>query len=265
MLVALYKLRQVGNMLHRDVSSGNLMYRKVDGQFEVVLNDYDHAITLEPVQNTTHEVTGTWVFMAFDLVNTWPGEMIQHLVRFDIESAFYVFIWDSFMRIGQFPSILQGWREKPGSKHEVSLKSVDPKAEPLATVHPQLNKFFYRLCLAREEIWYLKMAHPEREITENMNGEFEPDFVLGILDEMKEAVRGAQGGWIIQWPKRTLSLTIGSAQVLSSIERSPQLWKIRVCGIKFEFPSPLCQVVVSSLGAHHLQYPLFRRFPTLVE
>jgi serine/threonine protein kinase len=84
------------HILHRDISIGNLMFRAAeDGQFYGVLNDFDLARFVnkpEPSPSSKHR-TGTKPFVAIDLLRDDVTQPIQHLVRHDLESFFYVFAW----------------------------------------------------------------------------------------------------------------------------------------------------------------------------
>jgi hypothetical protein len=80
-------------ILHRDISLGNLMYRVVNHEICGVLNDFDLAsyVTSEPNAPSSKQRTGTRPFMAIDLLEKSPPP--RHLYRHDLESLFYVFVF----------------------------------------------------------------------------------------------------------------------------------------------------------------------------
>ncbi|KAI6158190.1 hypothetical protein BKA82DRAFT_131896 [Pisolithus tinctorius] len=81
---------------HRDVSSGNLMYYRVDGKVMGVLNDYDLSSLTTSANSLGNEPTGTIPFMAIDLLKKDGQDgRVEHLYRHDMESLIYVFIWIS--------------------------------------------------------------------------------------------------------------------------------------------------------------------------
>ncbi|GAW07701.1 protein kinase [Lentinula edodes] len=82
-------LYECGGILHRDLSSGNIMFRRKDGKIYGVLNDFDLSSRVEDVDNGDIR-TGTRPFMSLDLLNSyWEG---GHLYRHDLESLFYIIL-----------------------------------------------------------------------------------------------------------------------------------------------------------------------------
>ena len=76
---------------HRDISIGNLMYRK-NANGEVlcgVLNDWDLS-KLDGKDRESLFRTGTRAFLALDFLQ---GKEVVHLERHDRESNFYVLVW----------------------------------------------------------------------------------------------------------------------------------------------------------------------------
>jgi hypothetical protein len=53
---------------HRDISVANLMYYRLDGQVRGVLNDYDLSILPDKMRTLGTERTGTWPFMALEML-----------------------------------------------------------------------------------------------------------------------------------------------------------------------------------------------------
>ncbi|KAJ3892936.1 protein kinase [Lentinula edodes] len=79
-------------ILHRDLSSGNIMYRRIDGKVYGVLNDFDLSSRVRDMDNgpTSNQRTGTRPFMSLDLLNpVWKG---GHFYRHDLESLFYIIL-----------------------------------------------------------------------------------------------------------------------------------------------------------------------------
>ncbi|KAF9462741.1 hypothetical protein BDZ94DRAFT_1298367 [Collybia nuda] len=76
-------------ILHRDISSGNIMYRIIDGKIYGVLNDLDLSSlrkSVEGGEQTSLQRTGTPPYMAVDLLR----RDTHHLYRHDLESLGYV-------------------------------------------------------------------------------------------------------------------------------------------------------------------------------
>ncbi|KAJ6598737.1 hypothetical protein B0H10DRAFT_2085083 [Mycena sp. CBHHK59/15] len=66
-------LFEKANIMHRDISRNNLMYRRIDGKIYGVLNDFDLSVVMgkEP-RSTSKQRTGTEPYMAMDLLETDP-------------------------------------------------------------------------------------------------------------------------------------------------------------------------------------------------
>lgn len=79
-------------ILHRDLSPGNIMFRRRHGKVYGVLNDFDLASRLDCERNgpTSNCRTGTRPYMAIDLLN--PKGPSDHMYRHDLESLFYVIL-----------------------------------------------------------------------------------------------------------------------------------------------------------------------------
>ncbi|KAJ4471214.1 protein kinase [Lentinula lateritia] len=79
-------------ILHRDLSSGNIMFRRIDGKVYGVLNDFDLSSRVRDMNHgpTSKQRTGTRPFMSVDLLDSrWAG---GHLYRHDLESLFYIIL-----------------------------------------------------------------------------------------------------------------------------------------------------------------------------
>ncbi|KAH9077764.1 hypothetical protein EDB83DRAFT_1512338 [Lactarius deliciosus] len=90
-------------VLHRDISSGNILITEnTDSEGKAtdgggLLIDWDlckvsHDKSTDDSGEQRHSRTGTWLFMAADLVY---NSKIQHSFVHDLESAFYVLLWQS--------------------------------------------------------------------------------------------------------------------------------------------------------------------------
>ncbi|KIK54085.1 hypothetical protein GYMLUDRAFT_49028 [Collybiopsis luxurians FD-317 M1] len=84
-------LCEVPKILHRDISIGNIMFKRVGDKVFGVLNDFDLAFCPEySEQPSSKHRTGTTPFMAYDLLdNDWKR---GHMYRHDLESIFYVLL-----------------------------------------------------------------------------------------------------------------------------------------------------------------------------
>ncbi|KAJ7067136.1 hypothetical protein C8F01DRAFT_1120406 [Mycena amicta] len=81
-------LYEKAEIMHRDVSLKNLMYRRIDGKVYGVLNDFDLSVFRDDAHlSTSHLRTGTKPHMALDLLVLGPPP--PHLYRFNLESLFY--------------------------------------------------------------------------------------------------------------------------------------------------------------------------------
>ncbi|KAJ3893222.1 hypothetical protein GG344DRAFT_43743 [Lentinula edodes] len=78
-------------ILHRDISEGNIMVRVKDGKKYGVLNDWDLAIWVDQRDTSTSQFrTGTRPYMAHEQHSSdWEG---PHRYRHDMESLFYVIL-----------------------------------------------------------------------------------------------------------------------------------------------------------------------------
>jgi serine/threonine protein kinase len=83
-------LYKTGNILHRDVSSNNIIITKsetADG-FKGMLIDLDLAKVRDSSPSGARHQTGTMQFMAVEVLRT-----ADHTYRHDLESFFYVLLW----------------------------------------------------------------------------------------------------------------------------------------------------------------------------
>ncbi|KAG8897370.1 hypothetical protein FRB99_008204, partial [Tulasnella sp. 403] len=91
MPLALYCLDAAG-IRHRDISTGNLGYKEINGKLQPKLLDFDHArfSSVPDGPPTSQHLTGTLPFMAIDLLE---GLGYMHPLRFDLESLLWCSIW----------------------------------------------------------------------------------------------------------------------------------------------------------------------------
>ncbi|KAH7920132.1 hypothetical protein BV22DRAFT_1199135 [Leucogyrophana mollusca] len=84
-----------GGVHHRDISDGNLMYKKNDlGQGMGVLNDFDFATFEENEGPGGNQRTGAIPFMARELLTPHGlAGQITHVYRFEVESFVWVLVW----------------------------------------------------------------------------------------------------------------------------------------------------------------------------
>lgn len=90
-------LSESPQILHRDVSINNVMYRRRGNVVIGVLNDFDLAAPTIPVLNPHLERTGTLPFMSIDVLRNHPpaetAYSFVHHVRHDLESLYWVLTW----------------------------------------------------------------------------------------------------------------------------------------------------------------------------
>ncbi|KAJ7120363.1 hypothetical protein C8R44DRAFT_623746, partial [Mycena epipterygia] len=85
-------LYETAEIMHRDISLNNLMFRVKAGRVCGVLNDFDLSAVLDASSpSTSKQCTGTKPYMALDLLVL--GLPPSHLWRFDLESLFYVLLF----------------------------------------------------------------------------------------------------------------------------------------------------------------------------
>ena len=124
-VAGLHDLRYKANILHRDISINNIMYKVQDGAYYFILIDFDMAVDLTNAvtpdggyKASSKNRTGTLPFMAYDLVrDAWNSRArgtswkpLRHLLRHDFESLFYVAFWSiTAVRTSSGKDPLQDW------------------------------------------------------------------------------------------------------------------------------------------------------------
>ncbi|VDB89948.1 Bgt-51395 [Blumeria graminis f. sp. tritici] len=95
-IVAHHRLYVEKNILHGDISEGNIILATVDGKTQGMLIDLDHAEMVEPPPGKDDNLflTGTMKFMALERLQSAANrdETIARTFHHDLESFFYVFI-----------------------------------------------------------------------------------------------------------------------------------------------------------------------------
>ncbi|KAF5353167.1 hypothetical protein D9757_012647 [Collybiopsis confluens] len=87
-------LYEDAKIFHRDLSMGNIMFRRQNGKVYGVLNDFDLSSSL-PLkgQPSSNWRTGTRPYMAYDLLNPkWYDADRGPLYRHDLESLFFIMV-----------------------------------------------------------------------------------------------------------------------------------------------------------------------------
>ncbi|KAJ3744745.1 protein kinase [Lentinula detonsa] len=85
-------LYECAGILHRDLSIGNIMFRRKDDKIYGVLNDFDLSSRVQDMDKglLSNHRTGTRPFMSPELLNpNWKG---GHYYRHDLESLFYIMV-----------------------------------------------------------------------------------------------------------------------------------------------------------------------------
>ncbi|KAF5367246.1 hypothetical protein D9757_011698 [Collybiopsis confluens] len=79
-------------ILHRDLSMANIMYRREDDKVYGALSDFDLSSFRDSMNDgpTSKHRTGTKPFMAFDLLNAGSEQL--HRYRHDLKSLFYIIL-----------------------------------------------------------------------------------------------------------------------------------------------------------------------------
>ncbi|KAJ3990255.1 protein kinase [Lentinula detonsa] len=171
-------LYKCAGILHRDLSIGNIMFRRIEGKVYGVLNDFDlssfvHDMGKGPASDFR---TGTRPFMSVDLLDPkWKG---GHLYRHDLESLFFIMICLAcrYERPGipaAEPRPFSKWFS--GTDGEVRKEKADffiDRFSGALPVQPYfvgftdwLNSIYYWLCIAyqgRPQIRHLPKILPVR-------------------------------------------------------------------------------------------------------
>ncbi|KAM0245194.1 hypothetical protein ACHAP5_005587 [Fusarium lateritium] len=122
-----YNLYKYGNILHRDVSVGNIMITNDDKNNpdapRGILIDLDGSMDLDIEQKKPYNLQGTKAFMAID-VSRPPHDHILHTYRHDLESFFYVFLYLAVCRNRELPKTSRLRRWMDGKENWVEVGSM---------------------------------------------------------------------------------------------------------------------------------------------
>ncbi|EED78887.1 predicted protein [Postia placenta Mad-698-R] len=106
-----HQLAYKAGVLHRDVSPGNVMISEETKAFKGFILDFDYSSLIDSFADggtplTSDELavlssrdaelrerTGTFAFLAFELLNLAPGETVVHTVHHDLQSFYWLLIW----------------------------------------------------------------------------------------------------------------------------------------------------------------------------
>ncbi|KJK86574.1 hypothetical protein H633G_09576 [Metarhizium anisopliae BRIP 53284] len=157
-------LYTAGNILHRDISSNNIIITNpetVDG-FRGMLIDLDLAKVRDSGPSGARHQTGTMQFMAIEVLRR-----VDHTYRHDLESFFYVLLWmcarcswnNRFGRGGEKPpkdSLLRRW-EIGSFKYIAAAKEGDMSVNALERImgeFPEVFDIVKPLCLKIRKILF---------------------------------------------------------------------------------------------------------------
>jgi len=97
LLDCLHDLRYLAFIVHCDISLTNLMVEFVEGEISLILNDFDNAIFVNADGSPASHImpsskyrVGTLPFMAYEILQDLQT---PHVLRHDLEGAFYVALW----------------------------------------------------------------------------------------------------------------------------------------------------------------------------
>ncbi|KAL5496052.1 hypothetical protein ACEPAH_3145 [Sanghuangporus vaninii] len=94
-----YRVYEATGILHRDISTDNLMVRVGhDGSKQGVLIDWDLTSKATDEQDHTGTRTGTRAFMVYEL---FDPKISKHILRVDWECFFYYLMWVVFVMIDE--------------------------------------------------------------------------------------------------------------------------------------------------------------------
>ncbi|RSL99360.1 hypothetical protein CDV31_012226 [Fusarium ambrosium] len=133
-----------GGILHRDISTGNIIIpdTKKEGEPRGMLIDLDLSKEVADLPTTSEQVVGTRPFMSIDLMKHG-----QHSCLHDLDSFFFVFLWVVICRDDEPSpeSVLNGWSD--GSFDQIVRRKA--KDISLDNFHILVSEFppFFR-CLA---------------------------------------------------------------------------------------------------------------------
>jgi Fungal protein kinase len=216
-------------IFHRDISTGNLMLRRLpgpEGKIQGVLSDFDLAVDMHDpdMKGNSHlHRTGTLPFLSMSLLKQLddPARRFPYIVRFDLESCIYVFLWDSMFhpegrdtpnsRLKQTNELLDSWLSTdPTALYKDKYTLLDTFADKYLPIgadqdakkaFPHLFKCQPVLIQLLSELgmayltWKVRAATLRLDHTSpqwrDLCGHFKPSFVLEQFKAMQEALWAA--------------------------------------------------------------------------
>ncbi|KAJ1661747.1 hypothetical protein EV178_006433 [Coemansia sp. RSA 1646] len=154
-----WEIYQRCKILHRDISTNNILFSGRGSKIKGMLIDFDHAICEDDKDAVHHfERTGTLPFMS---INNLEGGKLEHSLLDDWESLLYILCW-----VGTYD-----WKKKdePGSlKWTLNSEEDDP------------NDVFDNDCV-------LTLAEPRLETTRELSANI-VKFISGTIEELDSGI-----------------------------------------------------------------------------
>jgi serine/threonine protein kinase len=153
-----------GEILHRDISIGNVLINRTDPQRMVgFVGDLDNAkfvlnmetLSLEERNKVIHR-TGTRPFLAIGIL---LGE--SHTYRHDLESFFYVFLWVCIVykepnkECEKMPKEIKYWLEED-FEHMALSKKGQMDAKGFERITELFSSYFQKYQVLKEVSWELR-------------------------------------------------------------------------------------------------------------
>ncbi|KAJ4480276.1 hypothetical protein J3R30DRAFT_3371046 [Lentinula aciculospora] len=211
-------------ILHRDISQGNILVREKNGEIYGVLNDWDLAIWLNDQRDgpTSKFRTGTKPYMAHEQHGIkWQG---PHRFRHDLESVFYVILL--LVSLYSSPKVKAVEPDTGGFMYEEWHKQDDTflvgqKANILlhANWEPSVTTFFLGFALWLSELQsslcyglvelgrYQKAVRLQHQVPafdeDSLGGHFSYEKVVSVMHRYDDEELKTRGS---EWRKTLLSL-----------------------------------------------------------
>lgn len=177
------------DLLHQDISMGNLAFYKKGDEFIVILLDFDLATLASSAENASQRRTGTVPFMARDvLAAVCPGVVYKHSLRHDLESIFCIIIfyglgytaagfrkgttdWLKLWRTGSYIEIRNAKQSFIAENQPELLKHIEPQFLHgfVKALHGQYNSQILHLQSIQKQLDTERDARIEEEAQSAMN------------------------------------------------------------------------------------------------
>ena len=179
---------------HRDISPPNIMYYRDEDQVVGVLNDWDLATALSVSSTPNTDRTGTVPFMALQLLST---QNVPHLLRHDVESFVWVFLWVCGCSDGSEKEVpvapYRMWRSLDMvacmEKRRSFLSDVSPEAVNVSAHHNSngyfcvfLGRLLQQLCM---DVWKDIPTNVDRRATDEQDMELLKGVLLPNFREVR--------------------------------------------------------------------------------